>query len=512
MKFKLFTGGTDRVVCHARLIKRLLPWAKILGLLLLSGNIFGAVELQTVASFDPLPITAGHSPTGPLIQAKDGSFYGTASAGGGALGGSVFKITPSGQLSVAATTGDTGFTPGEGLVLGGDGNFYGTTLYGGSASSGSIFKMTPKGKLSQVASFAGTNGLYPICLILGADGNFYGTAWMGGGNVDDYAPLGHGTVFKLTPTGELTAVFAFAGTNGGRPISLIQGMDGNLYGLTAYGGSAYETNAALEAGTVFQLTTNGLLTTLCEFGGDHGNSPETLMQASDGNLYGTTYGGGGNNGSIFRLTTNGQFTALHNFSGLPNGQNFDGANPMGRLYQGRDGCLYGGTRNGGTNLIGASGYGTFYKITTNGDFYTLCSVGVDSSPPFAGYRPNGLIEDRKGNFFGTTQGGGTNDSGTVVKLVVARPILAITQHLRDLSSDSATISGSARAKFGSTITGVRYQLNGSDWTDANTSDGFAHWTVQVQLSAGKNVFKVYTVDSAGDCSRTNSLKLQLPRN
>ena len=511
MKFTLFQRGRYGRVSGLKSIKHLLLWAEVLGLLLIAGNIFGAAELQTLMSFGT---TTGNTPTGPLIQGKDGSFYGTMSAGKTTLAGAIFKISSSGQFSpVASLTEDIGIAPGEGLALGADGNFYGTTMRGGLGNFGTIFKVTPKGKLTTFASFDGTNGWVPICLVTGVDGNFYGAAWHGGGVVDSNAPFGHGTVFKLTPSGELTALFAFAGTNGDMPMALIQGLDGNLYGMTQYGGSAYDPNGLPGYGTVFQLTTNGTLTTLCEFDGTNSSSPQALVQGNDGNLYGTTYWGGTNfNGTLFRLTTNRELTTLHEFSAFDSmDQNADGANPVGRLFQGKDGCLYGGTRNGGTNFLSFHpGLGTFYKITTNGALFTLASLGQSPSSLLSGPIPKGLIQDRKGNFLGTTYSGGTNNMGSVVKLVVAPPILAITRHQHPSSGDSTiTVSGKTKAKLGGTITHVFYQLNDGGWTDAGTADDFAHWTSEVTLTPGPNVFRAYALDSTGDSSRTNILKLRL---
>lgn len=510
MKFTLFQRGGAHWVTSLKPIKRLLLWAEILGLLMIAGNTFGAVELQTLMSFGP---ASGHYPTGPLIKGKNGDFYGTTSTDEAPQGNGVFKINSSGKFSsVASLTEDIGIAPGEGLALGADGNFYGTATRGGPGNFGTIFKMTPNGKLTAFASFDGTNGWAPVCLITGTDGNFYGASSFGGGPGDTNAAFGHGTIFKLTPGGELTALFAFAGTNGDMPMALIQGMDGNLYGMTAHGGSMYyDTNGSTGYGTVFQLTTNGTMTTLCEFDGTNSSSPQALVQGSDGNLYGTTYWGGTNfNGTIFRLTTTGDLTTLHEFGAFDfSDQNADGAHPVGRLFQGKDGCIYGGTRSGGTNSLSLHpGLGTFFKMTTNGVFFTLASLGQSPSSLLTGPMPNGLIQDRKGNFLGTTYNGGTNNMGSVVKLVVAPPILAITKHQRAGSSDSVTVSGKTKAKLGGTITHVFYQLNDGDWTDASTTDDFAHWTADVTLTPGMNIFRVYAFDSAGDNSRTNILKLR----
>jgi len=185
-------------------------------------------------------------------------------------------------------------------------------------------------------------------LCAGQDGNFYGTTVGGGTNG------GFGTVFKVTTNGLLTSLVSFAGTNGSFSHSeLAQGNDGNFYGTTAGGGdNGY--------GTVFVVTTNGLLTSLVPFADTNGAFPySSLTMGNDGNFYGTTYYGGSNNilGTIFRVTTNGVLTSLASFN------NTNGANPIAGLTLGSDGNFYGTTAFGGTN---SGNYGTIFQVTPNG--------------------------------------------------------------------------------------------------------------------------------------------------
>jgi len=245
-------------------------------------------------------------------------------------------------------------------------------------------------------AFTNADGMNPYAdLCAGQDGNFYGTTVGGGTNG------GFGTVFKVTTNGLLTSLVSFAGTNGSFSHSeLAQGNDGNFYGTTAGGGdNGY--------GTVFVVTTNGLLTSLVPFADTNGAFPySSLTMGNDGNFYGTTYYGGSNNilGTIFRVTTNGVLTSLASFN------NTNGANPIAGLTLGSDGNFYGTTVNGGSSNLG-----TAFQITTNGVLNSLVSFNnTNGANPHAGWTPGS-----DGNFYGTTaNGGGATTNGTVVKLIV----------------------------------------------------------------------------------------------
>jgi len=227
-----------------------------------------------------------------------------------------------------------------------DGNLYGTTTKGGANSNaGTVYKITTAGAETVMWSFGGSgDGVNPYASpIQASDGNLYGTTYGGGAN-------GAGTVFKITTAGAETVLWSFGGSgDGALPDSgLMQASDGNLYGTTTSGG----TNGA---GTVFKITTAGAETVLWSFGGsgDGAKPYGGLIQASDGNLYGTTYGGGANGaGTVFKITTTGAETVLWSFGGSGDGVNLDGA-----LMQASDGNLYGTTYGGGAN-----GAGTVFNI------------------------------------------------------------------------------------------------------------------------------------------------------
>jgi uncharacterized repeat protein (TIGR03803 family) len=217
--------------------------------------------------------------------------------------------------------GTNGAGPGS-LVQGRDGGLYGTTAVGGSGSTcnegcGTIFRIAPAGILRTLYSFCSQNGCSdgtgPVGLVLVPDGNFYGSASYGG-DLTCQPPSGCGTVFKITPHGTLTTLHTFEGTDGASPEgALVEGIDGNFYGTTAYGGSS--SACAGGCGTIFKITAEGNLTTLYSLDSVNGASPySALVQAADGNFYSTTaYGGTNGYGVVFRITPAGGLMTLHSF-------------------------------------------------------------------------------------------------------------------------------------------------------------------------------------------------------
>ena len=235
------------------------------------------------------------------MQGTDGNFYGTTEAGGTNAAGTVFKITSEGTLTTLWQFGSNvtnGINPFAALVQGSDSNFYGTTFASGINGSGTVFKVTSEGTLTTLCELGSgsTNGVGSYgALVQGGDGNFYGTTEMGGTN-------NAGTVFRVTSEGTLTTLWQFGGsiTNGGAPFAaLVQGSDGNFYGTTFASGIS-------GSGTVFRVSSSGVLTTLWQFGGGitNGSRPVSgLVQGSSGDFYGTTLDGGmDNSGTVFRIS------------------------------------------------------------------------------------------------------------------------------------------------------------------------------------------------------------------
>ncbi len=242
------------------------------------------------------------------------------------------------------------------------------------------------------------NGATPSAgLILDAQGNLYGTA-LGAGMFNG------GVVFKITPAGKESVLYYFgSGNDGAGPVaSLLRDSSGNLYGTTFFGGGGL--------GTVFKLNKAGAETMLYPFNGTGGEAPAAgVIQDTAGNLYGTTTSGGKNGvGVVFKLSKSGVETVLYNF-GTDSGFT-DGAVPAAGLIQGAQGNLYGTTEYYGTG--GFTG-GVVFKLDANDTETVLYPFtgGRDGGEPVAG-----VIQDAAGNFYGTTMAGGNSGNGVVFEL------------------------------------------------------------------------------------------------
>jgi uncharacterized repeat protein (TIGR03803 family) len=434
----------------------------------------------------------GLDPQGGLVQSTDGNLYGVT-AGGNSYGqpggpGTVFKITPSGALTtIYKFCSQIGCTDGEypsALVLAADGGLYGTTACGGGAwgctgpGGGTVFRISTSGALTTVYRFCAQNGCPdgsgPGWLVQAANGDFYGATGLSGGPA---------TVFKITPSGKLTTLYSFvyASTDFPNPSGLVQAKGGDLYGTTAGGGQ-------YGVGTVFKITPSGAFTTLYSFcsqsGCPDGSRPSSaLVQATDGNLYGTAIIGGSNCadpgcGTIFKITPSGTFTMLYSFcsqSGCP-----DGSGPQLALVQATDGNLYGVTEGGGLY-----GHGTVYTITLRGKLTTIhsfcsedgCTDGADPIAP--------LAQATSGDFYGTTgEGGNSADCsqigcGTIFRLSVGLgPFVKPLPTERRVGKDVKILGTDLSAATNVTFNGVQATFTVVSSTEIDT-------TVPVGATTGK---------------------------
>ena len=346
--------------------------------------------------------TDGENPEAGLIFDAKGNLYGTASSGGLYYNGcnvpgcgTVFKLTPAGQETVLNNfVGYYGYDPVAGVVFDQKGNLYGTTYYGGDYGEGVVFKLAPEGKEIVLYSFCAhdgsncTDGANPNAgLVLDQKGNLYGTTYTGGAlNKCHGVTLGCGVVFKITPEGKETVLYAFCSqdncADGASPYGgLVVDNSGNLYGTTNIGGALNECFGFYDGcGVVFKITPEGKETVLHSFCSQSGCTDGALPYAGlvfdqKGNLYGTTYFGGAYNSSciygcgvVFKLTPKGKEIALYTFCSRANCT--DGSNPEAGVILDRNGNLYGTTLFGGaynpracSNENGYYGCGTVFKIT-----------------------------------------------------------------------------------------------------------------------------------------------------
>ena len=405
---------------------------------------------QTLTVLHTFTGTDGEFPAAVLLRDAAGNFYSSTSGGGdlncsnGISGnpgcGTVFKLAVNGNETVLYTF--TGGVDGSGpspLLRDMAGNLYGTTgpCYGyGGCSYGTVFKVNPAGQMTILYSFTlGLDGGYPEAgLVIDVEGNLYGTT-MGGGNPNDcnswfarsqsaHPPMewptnGCGTVYSLSPSGEESVLYSFTGNSDGAfpGARLVRDSAGNFYGTTTGGGDlnvCYNNNPG--CGTVFKLTPNGTEIVLHRFaGGTDGAYPgSALVRTAKGDLIGTTgYGGAYGAGMVFKVSPAGKETVLHNFTG-----GVDGGFPQAALIEDSKGNLYGTTEAGGA--YGGYGYGTIFKLTITGKETVLYSFTGNAD----GSYPNGaLIREKNGVIYGTAGGGGDlncnppSGCGTVFKLV-----------------------------------------------------------------------------------------------
>jgi uncharacterized repeat protein (TIGR03803 family) len=366
-----------------------------------------------------------------------------------------------------------------GLTQASDGNLYGASLQGIGASQGTLFRMTSSGAFTPFHRFGGgDDGGNPLAsLVQGSDGNLYGTASAGGSN-------GVGTVFSLGTNGLFTPLWSFNSTNGSYPTSsLVQGSDGKLYGTTSAGGTQ-------DLGTIFSLSTNGSFNSLVSFDYTRGAYPSNgLVRATDAAFYGTAASGGTNGGwgTVFRLTAEGTLTPLHSFNYE------DGAYPVGGLVQATDGNLYGTTSQGG---IG--GEGTVFQIATNGRLTTL----VWFNGPNGANPQGALIQARDGSFYGTAEFGHTGYNGysgtgdglifrLTLPLFLSNPFTQACAIA--MAPYSASLSTNAVTPAGDVLTFAK--ASGPAWLSVAT-DGTLSGT-PAMADIGANVFTVSLADTNG---------------
>jgi uncharacterized repeat protein (TIGR03803 family) len=345
---------------------------------------------------------------------------------------------------------------------------------GGPEGKGTAFSIKTDTKAFTVIKGFADWGANPLSdLVRGTDGYLYGMTPNGG-------TYNHGALFKISAAGDITVLKHFnLYEEGGYPQgSLIQANDGNFYGTLSSGPSS--------GGAIFKITSGGKFTVIrnLSINVDGGRPHGHLIQAADGNFYGlNTSGGAYGYGTIFKLTAGGQYTVLKSF------QQTDGANPYGSLVQASDGALYGMTHAGG-----AKGYGVIFRITTDGAYKLLRSLNVATD---AAYPDGDLIQAKDGWLYGMAPTG-INYNGVVFKVNTTGTTLTIIRQL-----GAGTDGGNPHGSLIQGTDGYFYGL-----TSISGGGGYAGTAFKMASNGSLTVIKRFT--EATDGGGSNGSLIQAP--
>ncbi len=464
-----------------------------------------STNYMPVNVFFPMSKYVGSGPQEKLTRDAEGNFYGTSVAGQSTLFpgnyGTVFKIDKHGQLVwVFHFNNSNGANPHGGVTIGSDGFLYGSTAFGGI---GTVFKMSEDGKLIWSVYFEGTNGSYPSAGVVTVPNQkgeveLYGTTTGGGAN-------GNGTIFKLDASQNIHVLHSFLnGEAGAWPHRLLLGDDGLLYGTTQF----ENTN-----GTIFRISRSGAdFTNIFVFNGTNGSAPGAgLTKYGKNTFYGTTEGGGTNfEGTIYRITTSGEFTLMHTFGLATNflGPSVTGNAPESELVLGRDGNFYGTTFWGGFVDFGNYyGYGTVFRMSPAGDFQKLADFhGGDGSAP-----AGAMIEVERGKFYGLATemiGAFSFNEGAIFNVSAMQPTIVIDKPSQSTGGNATQFQITGKTKCDPPVTNVFYSINGGDWIQATTTNGWLNWAGVATVQKGKNTIQACAVSAFGDISKTNTMKFK----
>lgn len=375
----------------------------VFALVLALGVAADAAAKRNIAVYGFKGGSDGSSPYGGLVMDASGNLYGTTGTGGGGghCGGgcgTLFKLDTHGTHIVLHdfTGGDDGGAPDGDLVADSAGNIYGATILG-SSSFGSLFELSSGGAFSVLHTFAQTDGSWPgNHLAIAPNGDIYGTTAAGGAH-------NAGTVFKLANDGTLTTLYAFRDQEDGRQPygGVVMDVNGNLFGATQGG-----ADPKCLCGEVFEFSHDGAFSVLHTFSGKRdGGQPLGPLLVTDAGVVGTTLYGGAKCGCgvIYRIGAGGGFTVLHAFANRK-----EGARPSAALIADADGNLYGTTQGGGGCKYADLGCGTVFRLASDGTLDVLHKFtgGSDGFGPVAPLVASGL------NLYGVApQGGGTGCNG-----------------------------------------------------------------------------------------------------
>jgi len=461
----------------------------------------------------------GAYPDQTLAEGSDGALYGTTQYGGLWEYGTVFKVNKDGSdfavLYSFAPEERGGY--GAAIMEGRDGALYGTTESGGDLQCcGSVFKLNKDGSDYTVLHSFGyypTNGfgipsggipgdgVKPLAALLETrEGVLYGTTYDGG--VVAPHSIGFGTIFKLNKDGTDYGIvhrFDLIGGDGGSPNAVTEGRDGVLYGTAVRGGSR---SGYPGAGIIFKVNKDGSDYSVLrsfQFDDEAGSNPEsTVVEGSDGALYGTTPG------RVFRINRDGSdFSVLHTFAGGTN----DGTWPAAELVEAGNGALYGTTTSGGNSNLG-----TIFRLNKDGSGYAVLRSfsGLDGAVPRAA-----LLVVGGDTLYGTTVSGGVSSNGVVFRMDLDGGSYVVLHSFAEGGQDGAypragLLRGSDGVLYGTTSSGggtnrgtvFRLHPDGTGYAVLHSFPGNSvqGWNPSVSLVEGPDGWLYGTTSNGGDAN------------
>jgi len=457
--------------------------ARPLGLFLLLGGIAAAPAALAADTTETWRYDFG-SKTGDgqypamngLVLASDGNYYGTTSSGGANNLGTIFRVTPGGDLKTihSFVGGAEGCTPTGGLSLNASGALVGYASGCGASGAGTVYRSSLNGTVVVLHTMsAGTDGYNGTScsgrapILRASDNYFVGSTCYGG-------PFGYGTVWQMAPNGRFDLLHGFneIWADGLYGVDIALAADETIVGVTVQGGIG-------NTGTIYKIAPDGTYSTLYSFTAQthDGNQPQGIAVGPDGGFYGVTYYGGNfNQGVVFQFL-NGKYKVLHS---VYNGIVPEGGNPFSKPVIDGNGVIWGNTYNSGA----------LFRVTKAGVYSTMYVFGTGD-----GANPDGTLVLDGGNLYASTRTGGAHNLGSIARFDIGanpptatitaspsrpNPGQAVTIKWKGANVNTCTASSNAGGWSGTLA------KSGTQIVSAPTSYGRYYYWVGCTSASGNN--------------------------